>query len=51
MGSRRNDMLQALRVFWRSPGFALMTAAVLAVGIGAALSIFAVFSALMLRPL
>ena len=51
MGSRQNDMLQALRVFGRSPGFALVTATVLAVGIGAALSIFTVFSALMLRPL
>ena len=51
MGSRRNDMLQALRVFGRSPGFAVVTAVVLAVGIGAAISIFTVFSALMLRPL
>ena len=51
MGSRRNDMLQALRVFGRSPGFSVVTAVVLAVGIGAAISIFTVFSALMLRPL
>ena len=51
MGSRRNDLLQALRVFGRSPGFAVVTTVVLAVGIGAAISIFTVFSALMLRPL
>jgi predicted permease len=51
VGSRRNDTMQALRVFRRNPGFAAVTVVVLAVGIGAAASIFTVFSALMLRPL
>jgi predicted permease len=51
MGSRRNDAVHALRVFTRNPGFAAVTVVVLAVGIGAAASIFTVFSSLMLRPL
>jgi len=50
MGSRRNDAVHAFRVFTRNPGFATVTVVVLAVGIGAAASIFTVFSALMLRP-
>jgi len=51
MGSRSNDAKQALRIFFRNPGFAAVTVLVLAVGIGAATAIFTVFSALMLRPL
>jgi predicted permease len=51
MGSRSNDAKQALRIFFRNPGFAAVTVVVLAVGIGAATAIFTVFSALMLRPL
>lgn len=51
MAARRNDLSQALRIFRHSPGFAAVTVAVLALGIGAAASIFTVFSALMLRPL
>src|ERR1700735_4123792 len=51
MGALRNDAVHALRVFWRNPGFSAITVIVLAVGIGAAASIFTVFSALMLRPL
>ena len=51
MGSRGNDAKQALRIFFRNPGFAAVTVVVLAVGIGAATAIFTVFSALMLRPL
>jgi predicted permease len=51
MGSRRNDLVQALRVFTSNPGFAAVTVLVLAIGIGAAASIFTVFSSLMLRPL
>ena len=49
--SLRNDAVHALRVFTRNPGFAAVTVIVLAVGIGAAASIFTVFSSLMLRPL
>lgn len=51
MGSLRNDVFRALRVFSRSPGFSAITVIVLSVGIGAAAAIFTVFSALMLRPL
>jgi predicted permease len=51
MGSRRNDIQQALRIFQRNPGFAAISVAVLALGIGSATAIFTVFSALMLRPL
>jgi hypothetical protein len=51
MGSRSNDAKQAFRIFIRNPGFAAVTVAVLAVGIGAATAIFTVFSALMLRSL
>ena len=51
MGSRQNDIKQALRIFKRNPGFAAISVAVLALGIGSATAIFSVFSALMLRPL
>lgn len=51
MGSRSNDARQALRIFFRNPGFSAVTVVVLAIGIGAATAIFTVFSALMLRPL
>jgi predicted permease len=51
MGSRQNDVKQALRIFKRNPGFAVISVAVLALGIGSATAIFTVFSALMLRPL
>jgi len=51
MGSRRNDLKQAFRIYFRNPGFAAVHVVVLAVGIGAATAIFTVFSALMLRPL
>jgi hypothetical protein len=49
MGSRRNDLKQAFRIYFRNPGFAAVHVVVLAVGIGAA--IFTVFSVLMLLPL
>jgi hypothetical protein len=49
MGSRRNDLKQAFRIYFRNPGFAAVQVVVLAVGIGAA--IFTVFSVLMLLPL
>jgi predicted permease len=51
MGLQLRDGKYALRVFKRNPGFAAITVAVLALGIGAATAIFTVFSALMLRPL
>jgi len=51
MGSRRNDLKQAFRIYFRNPGFAAVNVVVLAVGIGAATAIFTVFSALMLRSL
>lgn len=51
MGSRRDDLKQAFRIYFRNPGFAAVHVVVLAVGIGAATAIFTVFSALMVRPL
>ena len=45
------DVGYALRVFWRTPSFALAVIAVLAIGIGANIGIFSIVSAVLLRPL
>ncbi len=47
----RQSTQQALRLFARSPGFAFIVIIVLTVGIGAAISVFTVFNALLFRPL
>ena len=45
------DIRYAIRVLRRSPGYALVVIAVLALGIGANVSVFSLFNALALKPL
>lgn len=51
MKSLRQDFVYGFRSFSRSPGFASIFVLSLAVGIGAAISVFTLLSALVLRPL
>lgn len=51
MGSMRQYARFAIRAFTRSPGFASIVVIALAVGIGASISVFSVFNALLFRPL
>src|SRR5580693_8203559 len=51
MGSVYRDFLYGLKSFSRNPLFASVFVAALAVGIGAAISVFTVVDALVLRPL
>ncbi len=46
-----HDLRSALRVFWKSPGFALVVVATLALGIGANTAIFELLDTLLLQSL
>jgi predicted permease len=47
----RQDVRDAVRALRRSPGFALVTIATLALGIGANTALFSIFNSLIMRPL
>src|SRR5580692_3360913 len=47
----RSDLLYAVRVLWRTPGFTLAVMLVLALGIGANFAIFTALDQVVIRPL
>ncbi len=51
MDGRRQDVLMALRSLWRNPGFGILTAGTLALGVGAVTSVYAVVDTVWLEEL
>ncbi len=51
LGDAWRDSKYALRLLWRSPAFAALAVATLAIGIGTSTAIFSVINAVLLRPL
>ena len=51
IGKLIREFRYALRVLWRSPGFAVIAISVMALGIGASVSLFTVVRSVLLRPL
>jgi len=47
----RSDLRYAVRLFWRSPGFAFAVVTILALGIGAKSAIFSAVDQIVIRPL